>query len=182
MQILCSLQYVVDFGSNRDGAVFKNCIFGNLVGKFGVKCQPESCLGMIATIPHVFVANDASALQKEIMKPYHQRVLDNPKRILTYHLSRPQKCLMWYLEFYAPCLEYFISQLPTMLTKLTILSKPHVFFTSKDSIMEYLQLLRAHYSFQWHCQMLVWTTNWWGYSFKGQIMQIFLKPNVALPW
>ncbi len=80
------------YGRNSDGAIFANSEFGKafLSDKLGVPCgQPLP--GAFTTIPFTIVADEAFALQSNVMWPFPRRksgMLSNDEKIFNYRVSR----------------------------------------------------------------------------------------------
>ena len=82
------------FGSNSDGGIFAASQFGkNLEGNNldlpedkVIENSPE-----IGAMPHVFIADEAFPLKRNIMRPFPGRNLDNASTIFNYRLSRARR-------------------------------------------------------------------------------------------
>lgn len=82
------------YGSQSDGGVFKESVFGRLMESGGLNIPgdsviPESNIRM----PYVFVADEAFPLKNNIMRPYPGRFLPTRQLIFNYRLSRARMCI-----------------------------------------------------------------------------------------
>lgn len=83
---------VGEAGRMSDGAVFRSSTLGRLLNKEKLLIPKSTPLpNDDIDFPFYFVADEAFPLQKNLMRPYPQRVLDNDKRIFNYRLSRGRK-------------------------------------------------------------------------------------------
>lgn len=82
---------VVETGRVNDGAVSGLPRLLNKENLFIPK--PTPLPNDDVNFPYYFVGHEAFPLQKNLMRPYQQRVLDNVKRILNYRLSRGRKSI-----------------------------------------------------------------------------------------
>jgi len=82
------------YGSESDGGVFKNSIFGKLLdeNKMSVP-QPKQLPNTNIIHPYTFVADEAFPLKSYILRPYPGKNLDPEKRIFNYRLSRARRAI-----------------------------------------------------------------------------------------
>ena len=86
---------VVDVGAqgkHSDGSIFANSIFGKRLKKDMLDLPPPGLLpGTNERLPYAFVADEAFALHKHIMKLYSGRDLSRPEKVFNYRLSRARR-------------------------------------------------------------------------------------------
>ena len=87
-----------DYGSNADGAVFKNSIFGQAFINGQLNVQPPRHLPHFpegGPLPHCFVADEAFPLRVDLMRPYprgrNNQRLRREQQIFNYRLSRARR-------------------------------------------------------------------------------------------
>ena len=87
-----------DYGSNSDGAVFKNCAFGQafMNNEFDVPA-PISLPNYPAngSVPYCFVADEAFPLHCDLMRPFARlsTALEQALKVFNYRLSRA-RCIV----------------------------------------------------------------------------------------
>lgn len=85
---------VGDFGTNSDGAVFKNSTFGQSLLNNTLNLPPPTTITLSGTkTPYCFIADEAYPLKDILMRPYGGRNLDSSKRIFNQRLSRARECV-----------------------------------------------------------------------------------------
>lgn len=96
----CDYEYKFSFvdigayGSQSDGGVFKNSVFGQRMECSNLNIPAEKQLpGTNAVVPFCFVADEAFPLKKYIMRPYPGKNLTNSQRIFNYRLSRARQVI-----------------------------------------------------------------------------------------
>jgi hypothetical protein len=87
---------VVDIGEagrNSDGGVFISSTFGRMFNSQSLNLPKPRHLynGNPTKFPYVFVADDAYALHKHMMKPYAKTALTRERRIFNYRQSRARR-------------------------------------------------------------------------------------------
>lgn len=86
---------VVDVGGYRkqsDGGTFATSQFGIRFNKGELNLPPPRAPnGSLQTIPHVFVADAAFPLTKNMMRPYPGKKLGPAERVFNYRLSRARR-------------------------------------------------------------------------------------------
>lgn len=81
-------------GRHSDGGVFNRCTFGQALDTDQLRLPPPKALpGREMPVPYVLVADDAFALQKNIMKPYALRGLTMVQRVFNYRLSHARRII-----------------------------------------------------------------------------------------
>lgn len=83
------------YGSEGDGGVFCSDTIGRKINNDELPLPDDATLGGIE-IPYFFIADDAFALSKRIMKPYtptRAGPLSNEENIFNYRLSRARRCI-----------------------------------------------------------------------------------------
>ena len=79
-------------GRISDGGVWNKCGLAKSIGDETILLPPPQCLPFgVKELPYVFVADDAFALKKNVMKPYPQSGLTQDKRVYNYRLSRARR-------------------------------------------------------------------------------------------
>lgn len=81
------------FGRESDSSVFKECQFGKKLYRNELNIPEPTCLPNTnnSPQPYVFVADEAFALHKNLLRPYPGRGLTNTRRIFNYRLSRARR-------------------------------------------------------------------------------------------
>lgn len=83
------------FGSEGDSGVFSGDAIGRKINNDELPLPDDAMVGGIAT-PYHFIADDAFALSKRVMKPYtpsRQRPLATEEKIFNYRMSRARRCV-----------------------------------------------------------------------------------------
>ncbi|GFG34852.1 hypothetical protein Cfor_00082 [Coptotermes formosanus] len=86
--------HVRDFGKNSDGSMFTASTLGKMLETEGpyILCPASLPTGDSGeTSPHYLVADEASPLKVNLMRPYARRMLINKRPIFNYRLSHAQK-------------------------------------------------------------------------------------------
>ncbi|KAK5649473.1 hypothetical protein RI129_000502 [Pyrocoelia pectoralis] len=82
------------YGSQSDGGVLKNSIFGKRLEEGGLNIPKPSYLPFTnITLPHFLVADEAFPLKEYIMRPYPGKQLLDKQRIFNYWLSRTRQTI-----------------------------------------------------------------------------------------
>ena len=80
-----------DYGSNADGSVFKNCLFGQALINGQLNIPPPKPLPNFpegGPLPHVIVADEAFPLRVDLMRPYPRgRTANTCQRISRYSIT-----------------------------------------------------------------------------------------------
>lgn len=82
------------FGRNSDGGILSNSKLGQKLQNQTLRIPPNKCLpGTNVSLPHVFVADEAFPLSKNIMRPYpgNQLIGDRDKKVFNRRLSRSRQ-------------------------------------------------------------------------------------------
>lgn len=82
------------YGRNSDGGILSNSKFGQKLQNQTLRIPRNKCLpGTNIVLPHVFVADEAFPLSKNIMRPYpgNQILGDRDKKVYNYRLSRSRQ-------------------------------------------------------------------------------------------
>lgn len=82
------------YGRNSDGGIFSNSRLGNKIHNGTLNIPQNKCLpGTNQEMPHVFVADEAFPLSKNIMRPYPGNDIrgNEEKKIYNYRLSRARQ-------------------------------------------------------------------------------------------
>lgn len=178
---------VGDFGRNSDGAVFKNSELGKLLeaNKLNIPSARNLPGDIGSSFPMFFVADEAFALKKEIMKPYPQRTLDNPKRIFNYRLSRARKSVECAFGMLWSKFRVFDKPIACNINKTDDIIKAacilHNFIRKHDGIYS-----TADSSLQVPANCKAVTIYGRPTSeairLRDILCQYFMKPEIALPW
>ena len=84
-----------DIGTNgrvSDGGVWNKSMIAQMIENEQIELPPAKCLPFGSKkLPHVFVADDAFALKRYLMKPYPQNGLDGTKKKYNYRHSRARR-------------------------------------------------------------------------------------------
>lgn len=82
------------YGSESDGGVLANSVFGNKFDKKEMSVPPANNLpNTDIPLPYTMVADEAFPLKPYIMRPFPGRNLDNGKRIFNYRLCRARRTI-----------------------------------------------------------------------------------------
>lgn len=82
------------YGSQSDGGIFQNSIFGKAMERNEMDIPPPSELPNSHTVtPYFFVADEAFPLKTYIMRPYPGKNLSHVQRIFNYRLSRARQLI-----------------------------------------------------------------------------------------
>ncbi|EFA13153.1 Putative nuclease HARBI1-like Protein [Tribolium castaneum] len=82
------------YGSQSDGGIFKESIFGRAMESNNLNIPPDDYIPATnVKIPYAVVADEAFPLKKFIMRPYPGRQLTHKKRIFNYRLSRARRVI-----------------------------------------------------------------------------------------
>lgn len=82
------------YGSQSDGGVFRNSVFGKRLEETDMNTPSEEPLpGTNIPLPYFFVADEAFPLKKFIMRPYPGKNLTDKQRIFNYRLSRARQII-----------------------------------------------------------------------------------------
>lgn len=80
------------FGSCSDGGIFQETTFFKLLSADRLHLpEPSTIPNTNIELPYMFVADEAFALMKNVMRPFPRRSLDDGKRIFNYRLSRARR-------------------------------------------------------------------------------------------
>lgn len=82
------------YGRNSDGGILFNSTFGQKLQNQTLHIPPNKCLpGTDVSLPHVFVADEAFPLSKNIMRPYpgNQLIGNRDKKVFNRRLSRSRQ-------------------------------------------------------------------------------------------
>ena len=84
-----------DIGTNgrvSDGGVWNKSKIAQMIENKQIELPADRCLPFGSKkLPHVFIADDAFALKRYLMKPYPQNGLDDTKKIYNYRHSRARR-------------------------------------------------------------------------------------------
>nr|CAI5866062.1 unnamed protein product [Callosobruchus analis] len=76
------------YGSQSDGGVLKNSVFGQRMENNNMNIPMDKCLpGTNIVMPYFFVGDEAFPLKKYIMRPFPGQQLSNTQKIFNYRLS-----------------------------------------------------------------------------------------------
>lgn len=82
------------YGSQSDGGIFKNSIFGERLEKNDLNIPPEGNLpNSNITMPYFLVADEAFPLKHYLMRPYGGKNLTATQRVFNYRLSRARQTI-----------------------------------------------------------------------------------------
>lgn len=82
------------YGSESDGGIFRNSVFGNMLEENLLNVPPPRRLPNSDIVqPFVIVADEAFPLKSFIMRPYPGRQLTFAERIFNYRLSRARRVI-----------------------------------------------------------------------------------------
>nr|CAH7734486.1 unnamed protein product [Callosobruchus chinensis] len=82
------------YGSQSDGGVFANSVFGQRLENNTMNIPPEQVLpGTNLMIPYFFVGDECFLLKTYIMRPYPGQNLSTKKKIFNYRLSRARQVI-----------------------------------------------------------------------------------------
>lgn len=77
-------------GKNADGGVWEHCRLNKAMKNGLLQFPPDVDLGHFK-LPCHFIADDAFAMTKRLLKPYSHRLLDQRQQIYNYRLSRARR-------------------------------------------------------------------------------------------
>lgn len=178
---------VGDFGRNSDGAVFKNSEIGKLLETNKLNIPPARNLpgDTESSFPMFFVADEAFALKKEIMKPYPQRSLDNPKRIFNYRLSRARKSVECAFGMLWSKFRVFDKPIACSTNKTDDIIKSacilHNFIRKHDGIYSSADL-SLQVSVNRKALTVCGRPSSEAIRLRDVLCEYFMKPEIALPW
>nr|CAI5858488.1 unnamed protein product [Callosobruchus analis] len=82
------------YGSQSDGGVLKNSVFGQRMENNNMNIPMDKCLpGTNIVMPYFFVGDEAFPLKKYIMRPFPGQQLSNTQKIFNYRLSRARQVI-----------------------------------------------------------------------------------------
>lgn len=81
------------YGSQSDGGVFSESVFGEALRAGELNLPNDVCLPQGHVVSYTFVADAAFPLQKFIMRPYPGKHLTEKQRIFNYRLSRARRTI-----------------------------------------------------------------------------------------
>lgn len=95
MTLIIYLQlWILAFGSQSDGGVFKESTFGRALESGTIKLPADSPLPNTNSVfSHYFVGDEAFSLKSYILRPYPGKNLDIQKRIFNYRLARTRRII-----------------------------------------------------------------------------------------
>ena len=87
-----------DYGSNADGSVFKNCLFGQALINGQLNIPPPKPLPNFpegGPLPHVIVADETFPLRVDLMRPFPRgrsvNTLPKDQQVFNYRLSHARR-------------------------------------------------------------------------------------------
>ncbi|KAB0790682.1 hypothetical protein PPYR_14874 [Photinus pyralis] len=82
------------YGSQSDGGVLKNSVFGKCLEESTLKIpKPTSLPSSEVVLPYFLVGDEAFPLKEYIMRPYPGRNLNDQQKIFNYRLSRARQTI-----------------------------------------------------------------------------------------
>lgn len=84
---------VGSYGKSNDCSIFQDSLFFKKLTESTLNIPESKPISNVdaTPLPHVFVADDAFGLSKQIMCPYAGKILPHSKRIFNYRLSRARR-------------------------------------------------------------------------------------------
>lgn len=183
---------VGDYGRNSDGRVIRASGFFRALSENRLDIPPPAVLPNDEnnpTFPMFFIGDEAFPLNKHIMRPYPRKVLDNPKRVFNYRLSRARKSVECAFGMLVSKFRIFEKQINCQPDKAVDIVKAacilHNFIRKHDGIFSfpteqdaddaYSVLPGLHQEHHGRSE-----TN--ASDIRDRLRAYFLKPENALPW
>lgn len=172
-------------GRMSDGAVFRSSTVGRLLNKEKLlipKARPLP--NDDVDFPFYFVGDEAFPLQKNLMRPYPQRILYNEKRIFNYRLSRGRKSIECAFGMLVSKFEIFqrpmLCQEDTAILVIKSACVLHNFIKLKEGRFSIPQIVKDNNPTLRN--PTVPPVNQSAYQLRDYLKSYFLKPENALAW